>query len=110
MLSSYLTPHAWQVIAKRLELSPRELEVTIDLCSDLKELAIAHRLKISPHTVHTHIGRLHEKLSVKSHAQLIARIFSELLDASCDADCELPPICWRHSTGLCPLAADRPST
>ena len=34
---------------------------------------IADRLKISPHTVHTYIRRIYEKLHVHSHAQAVAR-------------------------------------
>ena len=49
---------------------------------DQKELCIAHRLGISPHTVNTYLQRLYAKLDVSSRPQLILRIMGEYLSAT----------------------------
>ena len=44
----------WQAIGSELELTGRELDVLRRMAKDEKESAIACRLGISSHTVHTH--------------------------------------------------------
>ena len=48
-----LPERAWRDVARLLKLSPREKQVVRHVFDDLKEAAIADRLGISPHTVHT---------------------------------------------------------
>ena len=55
------------------ELSDRERQVLDLLSHGHPEKQIAERLKISPHTVHTYIRRIYEKLHVHSHAQAVAK-------------------------------------
>jgi DNA-binding NarL/FixJ family response regulator len=55
------------------ELSERERQVLDLLSQGHPEKQIADRLKISPHTVHTYIRRIYEKLHVHSHAQAVAK-------------------------------------
>jgi DNA-binding NarL/FixJ family response regulator len=55
------------------ELSERECQVLDLLSHGHPEKQIADRLKISPHTVHTYIRRIYEKLHVHSHAQAVAK-------------------------------------
>lgn len=55
------------------ELSERERQVLDLLSHGHPEKQIADRLKISPHTVHTYIRRIYEKLHVHSHAQAVAK-------------------------------------
>ncbi len=46
---------------------------------DCKDLAIARRLDITEHTVHTHFTRLYAKLGVSSRVELVVRVFAEHL-------------------------------
>ncbi len=54
-------------------LSERERQVLDLLSHGHPEKQIADRLRISPHTVHTYIRRIYEKLHVHSHAQAVAK-------------------------------------
>ena len=60
----------WQAIALSLGLSAREFQVLRPIFDDEPDAAIACRLGISSHTVHTHLGRLYRKLGVRSRGQL----------------------------------------
>jgi DNA-binding CsgD family transcriptional regulator len=60
----------WQTLADRFKLSCRELEITKRVFDDHKENQIAAELRISPHTVHTHLGRIYRKVGVSGRAQL----------------------------------------
>jgi DNA-binding NarL/FixJ family response regulator len=76
---SILTDDAWQTIANSLRISNRELEIVQGIFDDRKEFAIADELKISVHTVHTHLERLYRKLGVSSRVALVLYILSEYL-------------------------------
>ena len=76
---SILSHDAWKTIAKSLRISDRELEIIQGIFDDRKELAIAHELKISMHTVHTHLERLYRKLGVSSRVALVLYILSEYI-------------------------------
>src|ERR1017187_688409 len=62
--SGIFSGQAWTEIARSLKLSRRELQIVRSVFDDCTELAIATDLGISPHTVHTHVERLHYKLAV----------------------------------------------
>ncbi len=76
---SILSYDAWKTIAKSLRISDRELEIIQGIFDDQKEFAIADELKISVHTVHTHLERLYRKLGVSSRIALVLYILSEYL-------------------------------
>src|SRR5499426_2051284 len=76
---SILSNDAWKTIANSLRISDRELEIIQGIFDDRKELAIADELKISMHTVHTHLERLYRKLGVSSRIALVLCILSEYL-------------------------------
>src|SRR5215475_2164567 len=76
---SILSHDAWKRIAKSLRISDRELEIIQGIFDDRKEMAIADELKISMHTVHTHLERLYRKLGVSSRVALVLYILSEYL-------------------------------
>ena len=78
---SILSHDAWKTIAKSLRISDRELEIIQGIFDDRKELAIADELKISMHTVHTHLERLYRKLGVSSRVALVLYILSEYLSS-----------------------------
>ena len=69
----------WEQVAESLCLSPREVQITCGVFHDLKEAAIASRLGISPHTVHTYLERIYRKLSVNSRVQMVVRVVTEHL-------------------------------
>lgn len=73
----------WPAAVMGLKLSPREIEIVQCMLSFKEnEIAIAQHLRISPHTVHTHLERLYRKLGVNSRCQVIARIFLAYLRAT----------------------------
>jgi DNA-binding CsgD family transcriptional regulator len=74
-----LSKVAWAEVARSLRLSVRELQVVQGVFDDATEECIAARLGISPHTVHTHIRRLHQKLSVRTRTQLVVRVVASLV-------------------------------
>jgi len=78
---SVLPNDAWQVIGKSLHISGRELQITQEIFDGRKEYAIACDLKISVHTVNTHLGRLYRKLGVSSRAGLVLYVLSEYLSS-----------------------------
>lgn len=79
--SSLFTPEQWAVIAERLDLSPREAEITRMLLAEETERAIGAALRISEHTVHTHLERLHRKLGVCTRTGVLVSVFSAYLKA-----------------------------
>ncbi len=69
--SSVFTPEEWQSLARWLNLSPREVQIVQGIFDNHKENEIAGNLNISPHTVHTHLGRLYHKLGVAGRVPLV---------------------------------------
>jgi DNA-binding NarL/FixJ family response regulator len=57
-------------------LTLRELDVTGLLAAGLTHKEIAKRLKIAPATVRSHLQRLHDKLDVKTNAELVVKCLS----------------------------------
>lgn len=69
----------WDQIAFDLGLSPRETEIVQRLFDGATESNIAYGLGSSPHTVHTHIRRIHQKLGTCDQRELIVCIFATYL-------------------------------
>ena len=101
--AALFSDQAWAEIARRLKLSGRELQVARGVFNDCKETAIASDLGISSHTVHTHVERLHHKLSVANRAQLLVRVMQEFLALTASPESTLPSICANRTAGRCPL-------
>jgi len=99
----FLSPEAWAAVALSLHLSPRELEIVRGVFNDDTEHAIADRLQSSPHTVHTHLSRLHHKLHVRTRAQIVLRVFREYLRLTLSPAGSLEPLCPFRAAGRCPL-------
>ena len=78
---SILPYDGWKTISKSLRISDRELQIIQEIFDDRKEYAIADELKISVHTVHTHLERLYRKLGVSSRVALVLYILSEYLSS-----------------------------
>jgi len=109
-LSHDLDATAWQAIAGRLQLSPREVEIATCVVGDLKESAIARRIGISTHTVHTHLERLYHKLSVNSRVELVVRVFHTYLELVNEPGSTLPPLCGNRTASQCPLISRHTSS
>ena len=98
-----LSDQAWAEIARSLKLSGRELQIAHGVFDDRTEFAIAAELGISPHTVHTHVERLHHKLAVIDRAELILCVMNEFLGLTVAPGTVLPPVCADRAAGRCPL-------
>ncbi|MGD8452978.1 MAG: helix-turn-helix transcriptional regulator [Phycisphaerae bacterium] len=77
-----LTDAQWSRLGQALRLSERELQILQCIFQDQTEAAIARALRISAHTVHTHLERVYHKLDVRSRAGLLVRVFAEHLALS----------------------------
>jgi DNA-binding NarL/FixJ family response regulator len=102
-LSTFLTEAAWERLAERLKLSRREVQIAHAVLEDDKESKIADRLRMSTHTVHTHMERMHAKLGVRSRPELIIKILTTFLLMTAEPDSRLPSICGNRTAGRCPL-------
>jgi DNA-binding NarL/FixJ family response regulator len=58
-------------------LSPRLKETLELLLAGYSEKEVATKMKISVHTVHVHVKRLHKHFDVASRAELLARCLSK---------------------------------
>ena len=101
-----ISSEAWVCVCRHLQLSKREAQIARGVMEDLKECAIASRLEISTHTVHTHMERLYQKLGVNSRVQLVIVLMRCFLAQTQHPDCSLPPICSRYAAGTCPSSTD----
>jgi DNA-binding CsgD family transcriptional regulator len=102
-----LSEQAWREIARSLTLSARELQIVRGVFDDRIEFAIAADLGISPHTVHTHIDRLHHKLAVADRVELVLRVMQEFVALTIAPATVLPSICANRAAGRCPLLIGR---
>jgi DNA-binding CsgD family transcriptional regulator len=101
--ASLLTELTWLEIARTLGLTKRELQIVQGVFDNLPKAGIAKRLKISGHTVHTHLNRLFKKLTVTTRTELVLRIVEQMIGLTLSETGVLPPICRRHHTGDCCL-------
>ena len=103
-LSSFLNDAAWARLGEKLNFSRREIEVARALLlHDQREGAIARRLRISTHTVHSHLEHLHAKLGVRTRGELIAAVLTAFLLMTAEPNSPLPAICGKRAAGRCPL-------
>jgi DNA-binding CsgD family transcriptional regulator len=101
--AAVLSDATWAAIARSLNLSRRELELTRGVFDNLTERAISAALGISEHTAHIHLDRLFKKLRVTTRSQVVLRVMHELLLLTLSAAGDLPPICRSRANGCCPL-------
>ena len=62
-------------------LPPRVRRVLRCLLDGLSEKEAARALRLTPHTVHSYVKILYQRLGVRSRAQLLARCFKQSLTA-----------------------------
>jgi len=98
-----LDKQAFDLLRARLRLSRREGQIVQCIFSDAKESTIARRLKMSPHTLRTHVERLYRKLRVTNRMELVIRLYESFLSLICESGSSLPPVCSQHAAGRCPL-------
>jgi len=98
---------AWNEIARGLNLSGQELELIRGVFDDLTEFAIAERMKISPHTIHTHSERLYRKLGVTDRIKLVLSVLEKYVGLTLAPNSKLPPLCANFAAGRCPLRGER---
>ncbi|MFQ5451290.1 MAG: helix-turn-helix transcriptional regulator [Nitrospinaceae bacterium] len=63
-----------EMLMRKAGLTQREIEACNLIRQGINAREIAGRLFISPHTVRTHIKKIHQKLGVHSRAQLVAAL------------------------------------
>lgn len=105
--SAMLSSQAWRAIAGSLGLSGRQVQIVRAVFDDATEFAIAQDFAISPHTVHTHLDRIHQKLGVHDRVELVLLVLAEFLRLTADITSGLPPVCGRRAVGTCPLQQPR---
>lgn len=70
-----LTAHDWNNLQAALGLSDTQTAILREACNEDSVIGIATRLRLSPHTVHTHRTHLFRKLGVRGMAGAIAVAF-----------------------------------
>lgn len=96
-----LGQRAWSEIGCALGVTKRELQVIQGVFDNLGKKEIAHRLRITEHTAHTHLNRLFKKLNVRSRTELVLRVMEQLITLTLSETGVLPPICPHHQSGDC---------
>jgi DNA-binding CsgD family transcriptional regulator len=90
-------------LRRYFSLSQRELEVLRGIFRDHTSAAIALRIGVSPHTVHTYTTRLFAKLNATSRVTAVVRACSVLIPAHVEPEAVSPR---RFGHGV-PAAMDR---
>lgn len=73
--SSFLSDRQWLSIEEELNLSDRQFEVTQYIFDGYSLELIGDELEISSNTVHAHVKKIYQKLSIHSRAELITILF-----------------------------------
>jgi len=77
--ASLLSDQAWVEIERTLKLTRRESQIVQCVFDNLPERGIARRLRISEHTVHTHLNRLFKKLAVTTRTELVLCVMEQVM-------------------------------
>ena len=99
--ASLLSNNAWLEIARSLGITHRELQIIQSVFDNQREVDIAKRFELSPHTVHMHLNRLFKKLTVTSRTELVLRIMEQMLTLTLSETAVLPPVCPRLKSCDC---------
>jgi DNA-binding NarL/FixJ family response regulator len=98
-----LSDVAWAEIAHSLKLSGRQLEIVRNIFDNYTEMTIASNLRVSEHTIHSHLNRVFQKLRVTTRVQLVLRVMQEILTLTKAQGSCLPPICCNYGSPRCPI-------
>jgi DNA-binding CsgD family transcriptional regulator len=79
---SLLAAADWERIGASLGLSDREIAIIEGITREESGERIARRLRISRHTVHSHLVRARQKLGVSGNLGLVVAVFREYLRIS----------------------------
>ena len=85
-----VSSNGWILLADRMHLSGREVQIARAILEDQKEASIALHLGISPHTVHTHLERLYRKLGVSSRLSLAVCLLTRYIELLGDPETRVP--------------------
>jgi len=77
--------------AKRYQLTCRETEVVTEVCTGLKNKAIAARMSVSPATVRLHLRGVYRKTAVADKPELILAVWKLSLEAVKQPEAEQGP-------------------
>lgn len=81
--SSVLRPDVQERLRAALGLSPREFRIALCMMDGLSEAGTASCLGCSPHTVNSHLRRIHRKLGVTSRVGIVAQLFVAFAEMEC---------------------------
>jgi DNA-binding CsgD family transcriptional regulator len=98
-----LSDAAWAETAQSLKLSGRQLEIVRNIFDNHTEATIASNLRVSEHTIHSHLNRVFQKLRVTTRVQLVLRVIQEILTLTKAQGSCLPPICCNYGNRRCPI-------
>ncbi len=98
-----LSDVAWAEIAHSLKLSGRQLEIVRNIFDNYTEATIASNLRVSEHTIHSHLNRVFQKLHVNTRAQMVLRVMQEFLTLTKAPGSSLPPICRNYGRRHCSI-------
>lgn len=65
----------WRSIARALGFSNRELEIAQAIFDGAQETEIGTMLRVSKHTVHSHIRRMYDKTHAGNRSELLVQVF-----------------------------------
>lgn len=71
-----INDRGWARVGRRLQLSPRQLEIVRILLEGSTIAGAARELHIRPDTVKTHLKRVYRRLGVRSRVELAVRVLS----------------------------------
>lgn len=74
-----LCRNQWHAVQQRLKMSAHEMRIVRYMVDDVTESAIAERMALSPHTLHSQVLRIYAKARVTSRVQLVVRVFGSLV-------------------------------
>ena len=89
---------AWRLLQKSLALTNRQLQITKAIFDNEKEAAIAEKLGVSVHTIHTETQRLRNKLHVHDRVSLVLRVVCEFLSLCTTHQLRLSTLCATQTT------------
>lgn len=80
--NNFIAAMKWSAVVHSLSLSEKESAIAALLLRGYSQHQIAAEMRISVHTVHTHLERLYRKLDVHSGKAVIARLFQAYVETT----------------------------